>query len=86
HWHLTDNEGWRIEIKKYPRLTEVGGMRKGSQTMAWGNRFVDWTLHEGFYTQQEIKEIVQYAERLNITIIPEINMPAHFGAAIASYP
>ncbi|MBQ4072297.1 MAG: beta-N-acetylhexosaminidase [Clostridia bacterium] len=86
HWHLTDNEGWRIEIKKYPKLTQVGGIRKGSQTMAWGNKFVDWTLHEGYYTQQEIKEIVQYAERLNIAIIPEIDMPAHMGAALASYP
>ncbi len=86
HWHLTDNEGWRIEIKKYPKLTEVGAVRRGSQTMAWGNRFIDWTLHEGYYSQQEIKEIVQYAERLNITIIPEIDMPAHFGAAIAAYP
>lgn len=86
HWHLTDNEGWRVEIKKYPLLTEKGAIRKGTQTMAWGNQCIDWTLHEGYYTQQEIKEIVQYAERLNITIIPEIEMPAHFGAAIASYP
>ena len=85
HWHLTDNEGWRIEIKKYPRLTEIGGVRKGSQTMAWGNQVIDWTLHEGYYTQSEIKEIVAYAERLNIMIIPEIDAPAHFGAAIAAY-
>lgn len=86
HWHLTDNVGWRVEIKKYPLLTEKGAIRKGTQTMAWGNQCIDWTLHEGYYTQQEIKEIVQYAERLNITIIPEIDMPAHFGAAIAAYP
>ncbi len=86
HWHLTDNIGWRVEIKKYPLLTEIGASRKGTQTMAWGNPCVDWTLHEGFYTQQELKEIVAYAERLNIDIIPEIGMPAHFGAAIASYP
>lgn len=86
HWHLTDNEGWRVEIKKYPLLTEVGAIRKGTQTMAWGNHCIDWTLHEGYYTQQEIKEIVQYAERLNIQIIPEVDMPAHFGAAIAAYP
>ncbi len=86
HWHLTDNEGWRIEIKKYPLLTEVGAIRKGTQTMAWDNKCIDWTLHEGFYTQQEIKEIVQYAEKLHIQIIPEIDMPAHFGAAIAAYP
>ncbi len=86
HWHLTDNEGWRVEIKKYPLLTEVGAVRKGTQTMAWGNKQIDWTLHEGYYTQQEIKEIVQYAEKLHVQIIPEIDMPAHFGAAIASYP
>ncbi|MBO5776746.1 MAG: beta-N-acetylhexosaminidase, partial [Clostridia bacterium] len=85
HWHLTDNEGWRIEIKKYPLLTEIGGSRKGTQTMAWGNQVIDWTLHEGYYTQNEIKEIVAYAERLGIMIIPEIDAPAHFGAAIAAY-
>lgn len=86
HWHLTDNEGWRVEIKKYPRLTEVGSYRKGSQNMAWGNKSIDWIPHEGYYTQTEIKEIVAYASRLNITIVPEVDMPAHLGAAIAAYP
>ena len=86
HWHLTDNEGWRIEIKKYPKLTEIGSHRRGSQHMAWGNKSIDWTEHEGFYTQKEISEIVAYATRRNIMIVPEIDMPAHLGAAIAAYP
>lgn len=86
HWHLTDNEGWRIEIKKYPKLVEIGSHRRGSQNLAWGNKSIDWTEHDGFYTQTEIKEIVAYAARRNITIVPEIDMPAHMGAAIASYP
>ena len=86
HWHLTDNEGWRIEIKKYPKLTEIGSRRRGSQHMAWGNKSIDWTVHEGFYTQKEIIEIVSYATRRNIMIVPEIDMPAHLGAAIAAYP
>lgn len=86
HWHLTDNEGWRIEIKKYPKLTEIGSSRRGTQHIAWGNKSVDWTPQGGFYTQKEIKEIVAYAARLNIMIVPEIDMPAHFAAAIASYP
>lgn len=86
HWHLTDNEGWRVEIKKYPKLTEIGSYRKGSQNMAWGNKSIDRTPHDGYYTQQEIKEIVAYATKLNITIVPEVDMPAHLGAAIAAYP
>ena len=84
HWHLTDNEGWRIEIKKYPKLVEIGSHRRGSQNLAWGNKSIDWTEHDGFYTQTEIKEIVAYAARRNITIVPEIDMPAHMGAAIAA--
>ena len=86
HWHLTDNEGWRIEIKKYPKLIDIGSRRRGSQHIAWGNRSIDWTEHEGFYTQKEIQEIVSYAARMNIMVIPEIDMPAHMGAAIAAYP
>lgn len=86
HWHLTDNEGWRIESKKYPELTEVGSKRKGTQIKAWGKKDVEWIPYDGYYTQAEIKEIVAYAERLNIMIVPEIDMPAHLGAAIASYP
>ena len=86
HWHLTDNEGWRIEIKKYPELIDIGSHRRGSQNLSWGNKSIDWTEHDGFYTQTEIKEIVAYAARLNIMIVPEIDMPAHMGAAIAAYP
>lgn len=86
HWHLTDNEGWRIEIKKYPKLIEIGSHRRGSQNLSWGNKSIDWTEHDGYYTQSEIKEIVSYAAKLNIMIVPEIDMPAHMGAAIASYP
>jgi hexosaminidase len=76
HWHLTEDQGWRIEIKAYPKLTEVGAWRKDKD----GNRY------GGFYTQEEIKEVVKYAENLHITIIPEIEMPGHSRAAIAAYP
>lgn len=87
HWHLTDNVGWRIEIKKYPKLTKIGSYRRGTQNIAWRNlKAVDNTPHEGFYTQEEIKDIVAYAKERNIMIVPEIDFPAHFVAAIASYP
>lgn len=85
HWHLTDDQGWRIEIKKYPRLTEVGSMR--SKTMIakeWDN--YDNTPYGGFYTQDELRDIVKYAADLGITIIPEIDLPGHMMAALASYP
>ena len=75
HWHLTEDQGWRIEIKKYPKLTEVGAYR-----MENGRRY------GGYYSQNEIKEIVEYANRLHITIIPEIELPGHSSAAIAAYP
>lgn len=78
HWHLTDDQGWRIEIKKYPNLTEVGSKR--SQTRNDGVEI------SGYYTQEEIKEIVAYAKERFIDCIPEIDMPGHFTAAIASYP
>ena len=80
---------WRGKIEElstYPKLTEVGAYRKGSQYLAWGNKSIDKTPHEGFYTQKELKEIVAYAARLNIMIVPELDMPAHLGAAIAAYP
>lgn len=85
HWHLTEDQGWRIEIKKYPRLTEIGSNR--SETMVGKNwdQF-DGVPHSGFYTQEDIKEIVQYAEERFITIIPEIEMPGHSLAALAAYP
>jgi len=88
HWHLTEDQGWRIEIKKYPLLTEVGAWRDETILGHPRNRPVkyDSTRHGGFYTQNEIKEIVQYAADRYITIVPEIEMPGHAQAAIASYP
>lgn len=87
HWHLTDNTGWRIEIKKYPKLTEIGSYRRGTQNLAWGKPdFIDNTPHEGFYKQDEIIDIVEYAKARNIMIVPEVDFPAHLVAAIASYP
>jgi len=85
HWHLVDDQGWRIEIKKYPRLTEVGSKRKDSMIGGWGSNRFSGEPHEGFYTQEEIKEIIQYATKRHITIVPEIEMPGHSASAIASY-
>lgn len=85
HWHLSEDQGWRVEIKKYPKLTEVGGFRKS--TPPYGNRNSDdGKRYGGFYTQEEIKEIVAYAKERHITIVPEIDMPGHMAAAIAAYP
>lgn len=88
HWHLTDDQGWRIEIKKYPKLTEVGSKR--AQTLigkpAGDQSMYDNTPHGGFYTQEQIQEIVAYAHERYITVIPEIEMPGHSLAAIAAYP
>jgi hexosaminidase len=86
HWHLTDDQGWRIEIKKYPDLTRIGSKRKESEIGTWLSNKFDSTVHEGFYTQKQIKDIIQYAAERHITIIPEIEMPGHASAAIASYP
>jgi len=86
HWHLTDDQGWRIEIKKYPRLTQVGSSRKSTQVGSWGSPVQSAEEHAGFYTQEEIKEIVQYAKDRHISIVPEIEMPGHSSAAIAAYP
>ncbi len=83
HWHLTEDQGWRIEIKKYPRLTEVGSMRKET---AGRSATGDGIPHGGFYTQEEVKEVVEYARRRCITVIPEIELPGHSTAAIAAYP
>lgn len=85
HWHLTEDQGWRIEIKKYPRLTEVGAWR-ASSPVAGGNKADDGVPHGGFYTQDEIAEIVAYAEARFIRVMPEIELPGHSSAAIASYP
>ena len=78
HWHLTEDQGWRIEIKKYPKLTEIGSWR--DQTEGDGKRY------GGFYTQDEIREIVAYAARRHVTIVPEIEMPGHSLAALTAYP
>jgi len=86
HWHLTDDQGWRIEIKKYPKLTAVGGWRNGTIVGRYPGKGNDSTKHGGFYTQQQVKEIVQYAADRYITVIPEIEMPGHASAAIAAYP
>lgn len=109
HWHLTDDHGWRIEIKKYPKLTEVGSWRNGSIIGLWpgkGNENIKYQVlpnevkitpanttiktdgikHGGYYTQEEIKDVIAYAAKRYITIIPEIEMPAHSMAALAAYP
>ncbi|WP_143306332.1 beta-N-acetylhexosaminidase [Chitinophaga vietnamensis] len=86
HWHLTDDQGWRIEIRKYPLLTKVGGRRDSSQIGTWNSRTWDHQVHQGFYTQEQIREIVQYAAARHIKVIPEIEMPGHSSAAIAAYP
>jgi hexosaminidase len=85
HWHLTDDQGWRIEIKKYPMLTSIGGFRKDSQAERHSDKRVG-IPHGGFYTQEQIKEIVRYASERHIRIVPEIEMPGHAMAAIAAYP
>ncbi|MDQ6757888.1 MAG: family 20 glycosylhydrolase [Bacteroidota bacterium] len=86
HWHLTEDQGWRIEIKKYPRLTSVGGYRNGTIIGRFPGKGNDGIKYGGFYTQEEIKDIVKYAAERYITIIPEIEMPGHSSAAIAAYP
>ena len=86
HWHLTDDQGWRIEIKKYPKLTSVGGWRNGTIIGRYPGTGNDNKKHGGFYTQEQVKEIVKYAADRYITIVPEIEMPGHGSAAIAAYP
>ena len=88
HWHLTDDQGWRIEIKKYPKLTETGAFRKETIVGHAGKPpFVyDGKPYGGFYTQNEVREIVAYAASKFVTVIPEIEMPGHALAALASYP
>ncbi|MDP4264481.1 MAG: family 20 glycosylhydrolase [Bacteroidota bacterium] len=86
HWHLTDDQGWRIEIKKYPKLTSVGGWRNGTIIGRYPGTGNDNLKYGGFYTQEEVKEIVKYAAERYIDVIPEIEMPGHSSAAIAAYP
>ncbi|WP_462317650.1 glycoside hydrolase family 20 protein [Marinilabilia sp.] len=90
HWHLVDDPGWRIEIKKYPKLTEVGAWRVDHLDKVWSERppakEEEKPTYGGYYTQEQIKEIVAYAQARNITIVPEIELPAHSVAALAAYP
>ncbi len=86
HWHLTDDQGWRIEIKRYPKLTQTGAWRNGTIIGGYPGTGNDNEVHGGFYTQDEVKDIVQYAAQRHITVIPEIEMPGHSSAAIAAYP
>jgi hexosaminidase len=85
HWHLTEDQGWRMEVKAYPRLTEIGAWRNGTVIKKdWSSN--DGIRHGGFYTQEEMKEIVAYAAERGITVIPEIDLPGHMVAALAAYP
>lgn len=85
HWHLTDDQGWRIEIKKYPKLTEIGSIRKYTMVEKNFDQY-DNTPYGGYYTQDQIRDIVNYAKERFITIIPEVDLPGHMVAALASYP
>ncbi len=86
HLHLTDDQGWRVEIKRYPRLTEVGAWRRESQIGAAADAPGDGRPHGGFYTQDDLREIVAYAAERHVTVVPEIETPGHAQAAIAAYP
>jgi len=87
HWHLTEDQGWRIEIKAFPRLTEVGAWRKETMVAKNFNPYVgDGQPHGGFYTQDQVRDVVAYAAERHITIVPEIEMPGHAVAALAAYP
>ena len=85
HWHLTDDQGWRIEIKKYPRLTEIGSVREGTVIKKdWGSS--DNIPYGGYYTQDEIRSVIDYAAEKGIDVIPEIDLPGHMLAALTAYP
>ena len=85
HWHLTEDQGWRIEIKKYPKLTSIGAWR--TSTPPYGDRYgFDHKRYGGFYTQEQIKDLVAYAKERHVTIMPEIDLPGHMSAALAAYP
>jgi hexosaminidase len=90
HWHLVDDQGWRIEIKKYPRLTEVGAWRVDHEDLPWNERPLqqpgEKATYGGFYSQDDIREIVAYAAQRFVTVVPEIEMPAHVSSALAAYP
>ena len=82
HWHLTEDQGWRIQIDKYPRLTEVGAWRKET---AWHSGIGNGIPHGGYYTKDDIREVVEYARRRCVTVVPEVEIPGHSTAAIAAY-
>ena len=85
HWHLTDDQGWRAEIKKYPKLTEIGAFRNGTVIKKdWGSN--DGIRYGGYYTQEQMKDIVAYAAKLGITVIPEVDLPGHMMGVLAGYP
>ena len=89
HWHITDDQGWRIEIKKYPKLTEIGSVRKRTVVghVSGSSTFDETPYGEGcWFSQEQIKEIIAYAAAKGITIIPEIDLPGHMLAALAAYP
>ena len=86
HWHLTDDQGWRIEIKKYPLLTAIGSKRKETLIGRPKENKYDGITYNGFYTQNDIKEVVDYAAKRHITVLPEIEMPGHSTAALSAYP
>lgn len=86
HWHLTDDQGWRIEIKKYPRLTEIAAWRNGSMIGPYNNHQFDTNRYGGYYTQDQIIDVVSYAAQRHITVVPEIEMPGHSLAVLAAYP
>ncbi len=85
HWHLIDDAGWRIEIKKYPLLTEVGAYRADTEIGTWKSGKTSGEPHSGFYTQEQLKNIVAHAKERNINVVPEFEMPGHASAAIAAY-
>lgn len=92
HWHLTDDQGWRLEIKKYPKLTSVGAWRQEKEGAIFYNKDTSYLkgkptyLYGGYYTQEQVKDLIAYAQERNVTIVPEIEMPGHSGAALAAYP
>lgn len=86
HWHLTEDQGWRLAIDSYPELARVGGRRDSTEIGGWGSNTFDGKLHQGYYTKADIMEVIDYAKARHIQLVPEIEMPGHSSAAIAAYP
>lgn len=86
HWHLTDDQGWRIEIKKYPKLMSVASERKETVVGRWYSGIYDGKPYDGYYTQDELRDVIDYAAKRHITIIPEVDLPGHMQAALTAYP